>query len=391
MQKLTTETPSKILYSFSLSHLHTGSPKALIELMLKLDQKQFVPFLLLKGEGELSTFLNKKGIKVFIKNYRMLSRKNIPMFLIDIVRFIIYFKRWKIGLLHANEIGWRDSYILAARMLSIPVVLHLHSAYPERDIKGNFNIAVANRIIVVSGVLRDNFVGKSKVLAKLICIPNGVDMDRFKKNGGIRKELGIENGIFVIGYIGQMRREKGVSILIESSALVLRKFPNTLFLMVGKDGTGEEGLTDELRKRIKELGLTEHYKFLGKRDDIPEIMNTIDLLVLPSFREALPKVILEAMSCQRCVVASDVGGIPEIIRDGENGLLVPPGDREGLERSVLSVLESDELRMRLAKAGYQTVKEHFSIERVIKRTEDLYVELISQKKGNQAKSGDGQK
>jgi len=120
-------------------------------------------------------------------------------------------------------------------------------------------------------------------------------------------------------------------------------------------------------------------------------MNAMDLLVVPSLAEPFGKVIIEAMACRKCVIASNVGGIPEIIRDGENGILVPPGDCKKLEQSILSIMRNDELRMRLAEAGYQTVKDRFSIEKVVEKTEDLYVELISQKKGNKGRSDVGQK
>ncbi|MBU2453216.1 MAG: glycosyltransferase family 4 protein, partial [Proteobacteria bacterium] len=148
------------------------------------------------------------------------------------------------------------------------------------------------------------------------------------------------------------------------------------FVIVGADGAGESGYTDQMKCMAQKNKVLDHFIFLGKRDDIPEVMNTFDLLVVPSRAEPFGKVIIEAMACNKCVIASEVGGIPEILIDGENGLLVPSEDIEALKTAILKVIENKEFANNLANNGLSTVRDHFSIDALVNKTQQLYSNLI---------------
>ena len=373
--------PLRILYYSEYTSVHTGSPRALIDLITNLDAQRFRASLMLPQEGELGKALKPFVTDIYIRKSVSLSTHALPKFLSSVCSFLFFYVRHKISLVHLNGVGWRESCLLAARVLKIPIILHLHNPYPENEIRGNFNLSLADRIVVVSESMRSHFKKHPRILHKIVPIYNGVDLqDFYPRESPFARPFHREERTFVIGFVGQISNGKGIGTLIKASPGIIAAYPNVVFVVAGADAVREKGLTRGMQELASRLGVSDYFTFLGKRNDVPQILNAVDLLVVPSLAEAFGKVIIEAMACRKCVIASNVGGIPEIIRDGENGILVPPGDGESLGRSIVSLLENDKLRMRMAEAGYQTVKDRFSIEKVVGRTENLYRELISQRK-----------
>lgn len=367
---------TRIMYAYPYPSIHSGSPRALLDLLSNLDRALFVPHLLTSQEGELSAASRRIGVCVSIGKSTCLSKANPHLFVWSVLKFIFLLRRHLINVLHVNEIGWRDSYVMAAKILKIPIILHLHLHYNQSTIKSNINLKCAKKIIVVSETLKEVFRPYQDIHSKLLCIHNGVDLRVFKKEDDIRDLLGIDKDKFVIGLVSQIRKEKGIEYVIHASTEILKRFPNTLFLIVGKKVAQEEGLTEELMGLTRNLGVDYAFRFLGRRDDVPAIMNSIDLMVLPTLSEAFGKVIIESMACHKCVIATKVGGIPEIIEDGKNGLLVPPKDVRSLENAILRVMEDKELRTSLAEAGHRTVAEKFSMTRQVEKIQNLYASLV---------------
>ena len=379
----------KILYYSAYTSIHTGSPRALIDLITNIDAQRFRVCLMLPQEGELGKTLEAIVRNIYIRKSMSLSTYTLAKFPISVCSLLLFCVRHKIDLVHLNGAGWRESCLLAARALNIPVVLHLHNPYPENEIRGNFNFSLADRIIVVSESMKDNFRNHPRVLEKMVVIHNGVDLKDFHPREPSVAPFHRDERTFVIGFVGQISKRKGLGTLIEASPGIIAEYPHAIFVVVGSDAVGEAGLTKEMQELALKLGVSGHFSFLGKRNDIPEVMNWIDLLVVPSRAEPFGKVIIEGMACRKCVIASRVGGIPEIIKDGENGILVPPGDCERLEQSILTMMRNKELRMRLAESGYETAKDRFAIQKVVEKTENLYMELILDR-GNKRRRGGAQ-
>lgn len=365
------------MYVYSYPSIHTGSPRVLIDLVSNLDRSLFKPHLLTPEKGDLSYVMKRMGVPVFIKTWVSLSKTNPHLFLYDILKFISFFRQHSINLLHINEIGWRDSFVIAAKILKIPIILHMHNPYPISDIRGNFNFSIAKKVITVSESMKDNYTGFNNIMRKIECIYNGVDLKKFTgETESIRNELPIRGEGPVIGFVGQICRRKGVDLLIGAAKNIVEVYPNALFVIAGADGIGEEGYTEKIKTMADHLGIWDNFVFLGKRNDVPKVVNALDILIVPSRAEPFGKVIIEGMAGGKCVIASNVGGIPEIIKDGKNGLLFPVDDRLALEQAMLKVLDDDALRDRLAKEGYSTAKQNFSIERFVDRTQKLYESLI---------------
>ena len=172
--------------------------------------------------------------------------------------------------------------------------------------------------------------------------------------------------------VGNMHTDvKGHPLLLDAAAEVIREFPKTRFVFAG-DGA----LRKELEDKVDRLGLGQNVLFLGRRNDIPEILACCDIGVLPSKAEGLPNAVLEYLAAGLPTVASAVGGNAEIIRDGENGLLFPAENAGALAEKLLRILRDPEFARRLGQAGQEHVRQNFSFDRMIEQVDRMYTELL---------------
>jgi glycosyltransferase involved in cell wall biosynthesis len=209
-------------------------------------------------------------------------------------------------------------------------------------------------------------------------IHSGVDLHRFskgeKQRTRKRKELGIPADSLVIGYVGWLIPIKGVTYLITAMAKVAEKYPKSQLVLVGKgDDRGEEEI--KLKEQVERTGLANKVLFLGWRPDVDEIMGCFDIFVLPSLNEGMGRVLVEAMAAGLPIVASRVGGIPDLVKDGENGLLVPPADATALAKAISALLEDKEKRKRMGEVGTKICLQ-YSTEAMVEQIDDLYRDLL---------------
>ncbi|MFH1226710.1 MAG: glycosyltransferase [Planctomycetota bacterium] len=190
----------------------------------------------------------------------------------------------------------------------------------------------------------------------------------------IRKELNIPPGNYVIANISKLRPEKRVDVFIKAVPAVLKEIPNATFLIVG-DGP----LESELKQLANDKGLSGGVIFTGVRNDIPAILRSSDLLALSSSYEGCPNVVIEAMASGVPVVATAVGGTPEIVQDGATGLLVPPENPDLLAGAIIALLKDKNRASEFSRKAVTIFKERFTIEQSVRQIEKLYDDLISRK------------
>jgi glycosyltransferase involved in cell wall biosynthesis len=186
-----------------------------------------------------------------------------------------------------------------------------------------------------------------------------------------RATFGWKDDDLIIGCIGRLEPEKGQTVLLQAFDGLHRRHPRTRLLLVG-DG-GERA---RLERTAASLRFNGAIRFVGTREDVPELLATCDIVALPSFHEGLPMALLEAMAAGRPVVASAVGGVPHLIRDGETGVLVAPGDHAALQEALGRLAEDEATRRRLAASAMRLVEERFGFDRTLQRYEELYREVL---------------
>jgi glycosyltransferase involved in cell wall biosynthesis len=218
-------------------------------------------------------------------------------------------------------------------------------------------------------------VAKSKNIS---VIHSGIELRRFRKGAKQhtekRKGLGIPPDSLLIGYVGWLIPIKGVTYLVNAMAEVVQRDPNSLLVLVGKgDENGEEEI--KLKKQVENLGLADNVRFLGWRPDVDEIMGCFDIFVLPSLNEGMGRVLVEAMAAGLPLVASRVGGIPDLVKDGKNGLLVPPANASALAKAISVLLKDKAQRKRMGATGKKMCRP-YSTEAMVEQIDDLYRELL---------------
>jgi glycosyltransferase involved in cell wall biosynthesis len=229
-----------------------------------------------------------------------------------------------------------------------------------------------DHLVVVSNAIDEKVVEEGRTTAPRSLIYNGVDLERYDHQEPcctLRDEYGMEAGAPIVGVVGRLELEKGHPTLLEAWPLVLAEQPGAYLMIVG-----EGSRLDALHAIAREQGIERHVIFTGRRDDIPAITAAFDVAVLPSYREAQGLTILEAMALSRPVVASNVGGIPEMVEDGVTGLLVPPHDPQALAAAIVRLLADHQLADMVARAGHDLVHDRFCIQLMVNAVQGLYDE-----------------
>ena len=227
-----------------------------------------------------------------------------------------------------------------------------------------------DHLVVVSNAIDDKVVSEGRTAAPRSLIYNGVDLDRYDHQEPcctLREEYRMEPDAPIVGVVGRLELEKGHPTLLEAWPLVLAEQPGAYLMIVG-----EGSRLDALRAITTEQDIERHVIFTGRRDDIPAITAAFDVAVLPSYREAQGLTILEAMALSRPVVASRVGGIPEMVEDGVTGLLVPPHDPPALAAAIVRLLSDHQLADMVARAGHDLVHDRFCVELMVNSIESIY-------------------
>src|SRR5207244_8348641 len=247
---------------------------------------------------------------------------------------------------HSSVDSWLGG--LAAKSLGRPVVRSRHVSIPIRRRRA-LVYRLADRIITSGEGVRAMVIGAGITPERVVAISAGVDSARFHpgvSGKAVRDELGL-GGASVVGLVANVRGSKGHNVFLDAARAVLAVAPDTRFLIVG-DGVG----FDEVKARVQQMGLESRVHLTGFRRDVPEVMAALDVLVLPSTRsEATSQVIPQALAVGTPVVGSNVGGIPELVRDGETGRLVPPEDPPALARAVLEILRDPDRARAMGRAG----------------------------------------
>jgi len=352
-----------------------GGQISLLALLKRLDRRLYYPLVVCPSRGKFARVLRNNGIEVKIIEMKALKTINFLQIIKTIKDFILLLKEKKIDLVHANGLRAAIYSGLAARWQGVPFIWHVRviefGGWPEK-----LCAYLAERIIVNSEAVGEKFNWLKNKSKKVVCIYNGVDLDEFHpgiKGDNIRKEFNLGNSPLV-GIVGGLIPWKGHRYFLEAAATVSRKFSEVKFLVVGEDFVGGR-YRRQLEDLAFKLGLVDRIVFAGFRQDIPEILGSLEILVLTSLQEPFGRVLIEAMACAKPVVATNAGGVPEIVHDGETGLLVPMRDPEALARSIKLLLNNKEKAKEMGEKGRRRVEENFTIEAHVKKVESLYQAL----------------
>ena len=264
---------------------------------------------------------------------------------------------------------------LAARMEGVPTVLSRRVDTPESRWLAAMKYRLYDRVIAISHCIEGKLLAAGVPAAKVRCVHSGVDVKKFAPGGdraALRRELGLDDATLVLGTVAQLIRRKGHLVLLESLAQIVKVFPNVRMLFFGQGP-----LEQRIRQQIEWLNLSEHVRLMGFREDLPRVLQCLDMVVHPAAMEGLGVALLQAAAAGVPIVASRAGGIPEVVRNCENGLLVPAGDSAALTTAICRLLADSDLRREYGAKGRALVEREFSMEQMAEQNLAVYSELLS--------------
>lgn len=369
----------KVLYVFAALPVG-GAEEVLFTEVTGLDKTRFDPLVcVLSEKGPVGERIESLGFPV-VALQRMKHHRFDHRIIRDLYRLI---KTEKVDLVHTHLYDGNKYGRLAAGLARVPgLISHCHNVYARRRFKYhlvNRGLSFLNdRILAVSQAVKESVVRYDRISpGKIEVLYNGIDPSKFKGNfadSGVRQKFGVQPEDFLVGVVARLEEQKGHIYLFRALRQLLPDFPRIKVLVVG-DGT----LRPVLEARVREMGLSEQVLFAGTRKDIPQVLAALDLFVLPSLWEGFSLAILEALAAGTPVVATAVGGAPEIIRSGHDGLLIPPGEESSLVNAVREALLYPLKYREMGRKGKETVCRKFTVAQHLTRLQDLYLEVLAQK------------
>jgi glycosyltransferase involved in cell wall biosynthesis len=379
------EMPSRRRIFYLLDSLNVGGTEVqAVELATRLDPVRYdVTLGCLRARGPLLERLT--GSSVQVCEFYPKGGFDSPRGVYQMLRLARFLRRGRFQIFHAHDLYANILGIPAAVIARIPVIISSQRDLGHLDLYKSgrrvwlrrlqkFSTAIlTNANAVREAVLVEDHFAPEKVRV----IHNGVDLERFSQPAKDRAWLApAANQEKWIVLVGNMHSEvKGHGVLISAAERVVREFPQVRFLFAG-DGERRKNFEAE----IAQLGLEKHFLFLGRRNDVPQILSSCDIGVLPSQAEGLPNAVLEYLAAGLPTTASRVGGNVEIVRDGKTGLLVPPNDSVALAEAILRLLRDPGFAAELGKNGRAHVAAEFSFQRLIEKTDQMYTELLQVQK-----------
>ena len=360
--------------------LGMGGAERLMEPYLRyLDKTKFNPRVCVLQERDgnpMAERIQQLGIPVdLLPISRLRQVNNIP-------RLREYMRQHHIHLVHTQLEFSNTLGTIAARMQQIPALCTLHTFEEQNQTaKTTWHVRLmwqvlrgfSQQIIAVSEEVRQYHIRFARFAPdRIITLYNGIDLSRFQSSAGdIRSELGISEDTLVLLTIAVLREAKGIQYMIDAMPFIETAVPDVTYVVVGDGAYGPS-----LRQLAQEKN-DPHILFTGARQDIPELLAASDLFVLPTLLDALPTVLIEAMAAGKPIIATRVGGVPEIVEQGHNGLLVSPMQSKELAEACVQLLQDKPSRIEMGQLGQELARQRFDIHTQAKKLGNIYEAILA--------------
>jgi glycosyltransferase involved in cell wall biosynthesis len=388
------KTPKRILF-FDHTAALGGGEIALLHLVEALDRARFESIVVLASEGPLRAKLVDAGIETHVLPLApgvVQTRKDslgsrsflqvglIARALLYVVRLARFIAKNRIDLVHTNSLKADIIGGFAARLARVPVVWHIR----DRIADDYLPPAVAAVFRWLLRIVPDCVIANSEATFRTLRLPVGAKGNVVASgvvhdgvNPVIETVARLASAAPLIGIVGRISPWKGQHIFLRAAATVRERFPQARFQIIGSALFDEAKYEKEVRTLTTTLGLDEAVEFTGFRQDVPELIAGLDILAHAStIGEPFGQVVAEGMIAGKPVVATNGGGVPEIIKDGISGLLVPMDDAPALATAILWLMENPEQAQEIAKAGRQRILDHFTIEQTVSKVQGIYDDLL---------------
>jgi glycosyltransferase involved in cell wall biosynthesis len=351
-----------------------GAERLIADIVRKLDRGRYEPLVCcIQARGEIAAEIERSGVRVVCLE-RMKSRRFDWRAVGELARLLL---RERIELVHSHLYHANLYGRLACLRARVPAVVSVHNTYTRpklhRRLINRFLAVRTRRVIAVSDDIKRDLIRYDGIAPeRIVVISNGVDFARLEtpiSRAQARAQLGIAAQTVAVGCVARLEEQKGHRFLLEAMAL-LTDLPLRLFII------GDGRLRAELEQRAASLGVAHATVFLGMRQDVPEILRALDIYAMPSLWEGLSIAMLEAMAAGLPVVATDVGGVHQVLGADEYGVRVPPACPGELAQAIRSLAASPERRAGLGMLGRTRALESFSLDAALLALTRVYDEAL---------------
>ncbi len=378
-----------------IARLNVGGPARHVALLnAGMDPNRFTSWLVTgtenPDEGSLRDYARARGVEPLVIP-EILGQASLGLHdVIALCKLVGVIRRIRPHVVHTHTAKAGFLGRLAARITRVPIVVH---TYHGHVLSGYFSqrktklltmmerglARFSDRLVAVSDQVRDDLVSLGVASSDhFSVVPLGLDLAPMfsagSQRGALRTELGVASDVPLIGIVGRLFPIKNHALFLETAACLTRKHPDARFVVVG-DGV----LRPELEERAGRPDLKGHVFFTGWRFDLPAVYADLDVLVVSSRNEGTPVSAIEAMAAGCPVVATRVGGLPDLIDDGRTGILVAPGDATALSEAIFGVLTDQKRKSSLCEAARACVEQRFMVSRLVSDMQELYEELLNSK------------
>jgi glycosyltransferase involved in cell wall biosynthesis len=353
---------------------HGGSERQLAETVKSLDRSRFTPRVVVLRKGGIRYLeLVRAGIPVEVFPLRSFGSPKLPLIA---WRFGSYLRRHRIKLLHTFDTPANVFAVPVARAFRVPVILSSQRAFRELTPRHllpllRFSDRLVDGVVVNCEAVKKHLLEDEGLRPSLVHVCyNGIDAERFTRRK-VRLPRNLQGASLIVGVLCALRPEKGVPTLLKAFDVARRVQPGIRLVVVGSGS-----MLDELEKLARELELGRDCVFAPSTPQVAEWLSIMDIFVLPSVSEALSNSLMEAMACGCGVIASSVGGNPELVSDGERGLLFESGNVQDLARQIIQMAADATGRKKMAEAGREFIRSEFSLSRATNRMTGIYRQLL---------------
>ncbi|HYM87542.1 MAG TPA: glycosyltransferase family 4 protein [Nitrospiraceae bacterium] len=374
---------TRILYVHGIEAIG-GAERDLISLLKTLDRDTWEPHVVCPGTGPFRDLLHAIAVPTHaltLPPWRKLrsffQRRSAAQRLGALV------DQLDPALIHVNDIWWVPHTVRAIasrRSNPVPIVAHVRQEIEPAKVQ-RYWLDRVEAVIAISRQIEQSLIAGGVAVKKVRTLYSGIDL--FKRQlthdgQAIRQMIGIPDGAVLLGTIANLFPRKGYEVMLQALPAIVRAAPTVHYVIVGTDGSD---YADRLKQLAHELKIADRVHIVGFQDPVQPFLASLDLYVHPALMEGFGIAVVEAMAMGKAVVATTTGGLPEVVAQGETGLLVPPGDVESLAATVVSLLQDRVRREQLGRNGSARVHEHFSLDAYVAKVEHLYGQVLAAQKG----------
>ena len=373
----------RILYVHGIEAIG-GAERDLIALLKTLDRHRWEPHVVCPGTGPFREQLHAIAVPTHALSLPP-WRKPLAVFQrrSAVGRLEALVDGLDPAMIHVNDIWWVPHTVRAMASRSsnpVPIVAHVRQEIEPAKVR-RYELDRVETVIAISRQIEESLIAGGVSVKNVRTLYSGIDLSErllIRNDQAIRRMIGLPSGAVLLGTVANLFQRKGYEVMLRALPAIVHAVPTVHYMIVGSD---DHDYANRLKRLAHELKIADHVHIVGFQDPVQPFLASLDLYVHPALMEGFGIAVVEAMAMGKAVVATTTGGLPEVVAQGETGLLVPPGDVESLAATVVSLLEDRVRREQLGRNGSARAHEHFSLDAYVAKVEHLYGQVLAAQKG----------